>query len=64
MKNIYLLTFEMISDRDQRFNANIIDTMFLLQISLKINEILNFDQDQNVQEASILDSNIENESQS
>jgi hypothetical protein len=29
IKNIYLLTFEMISDRNQRFNANIIDTMSL-----------------------------------
>jgi hypothetical protein len=64
MKNIYLLIFEMISDRNQRFNANIIDTMFLLQIDLKINEILNSDQNQDVQEASILDSSIENESQS
>jgi hypothetical protein len=64
MKNIYLLTFEMISDRNQRFNANIIDTMFLLQINLKINEILNSDQNQDVQEASILNSSIENESQS
>jgi hypothetical protein len=59
MKNIYLLIFEMISDRDQRFNANIIDTMFLLQISLKIDEILNL-----VQNQSILNSSIENESQS
>jgi hypothetical protein len=59
MKNIYLLIFEMISDRDQRFNANIIDTMLLLQISLKINEILN-----SVQNQSILSSSIENESQS
>jgi hypothetical protein len=54
----------MISNRDQKFNANIIDTMFLLQIDLKIDEILNFDQNQDVQEASILDSSIENESQS
>jgi hypothetical protein len=59
MKNIYLLTFEMISDRNQKFNANIIDTMLLLQISLKINEILN-----TVQNQSILNSSIENESQS
>ncbi len=59
MKNIYLLIFEMISDKDQKFNANIIDTMFLLQISLKIDEILNF-----VQNQSILNSSIENESQS
>ncbi len=64
MKNIYLLIFEMISDRDQRFNANIIDTTLLLQIDLKINKILNSDQSQDVQEASILDSSIENESQS
>jgi hypothetical protein len=64
MKNIYFLIFEMISNRDQKFNANIIDTMFLLQIDLKINEILNFDQNQDVQEASNLDSSIENESQS
>ncbi len=62
MKNIYLLILEMISDRDQRFNANIIDTMLLLQIDLKIDEILNSDQNQDVQEASILNSNIENES--
>jgi FtsZ-binding cell division protein ZapB len=64
MKNIYLLIFEMISDKDQKFNANIIDTMLLLQIDLKINEILNFDQNQNVQEASNLNSSIEHESQS
>jgi hypothetical protein len=64
MKNIYLLTFEMISDRDQKFNANTIDTMFLLQIDLKIDEILNSDQNQDVQETSILNSSIENESQS
>jgi hypothetical protein len=30
MKIIYLLIFEMISDKDQKFNTNIIDTMFLL----------------------------------
>jgi hypothetical protein len=59
MKNIYLLTFEMISDRNQRFNANTIDTMFLLQIDLKIDEILN-----SVQSQSILSSSIRNESQS
>jgi hypothetical protein len=64
MKNIYLLTFEMISNRNQKFNANIINTMFLLQIDLKIDEILNSDQNQDVQEASILNSSIENESQS
>ncbi len=59
MKNIYLLILEMISNRDQKFNANIIDTMSLLQISLKIDEILN-----SVQSQSILSSSIENESQS
>jgi FtsZ-binding cell division protein ZapB len=64
MKNIYLLILEMISDRDQRFNANTIDTMLLLQIDLKIDEIFNFDQNQDVQETSNLDSSIENESQS
>ncbi len=64
MKNIYLLIFEMISNRDQRFNINFIDTMFFLQIDLKINEILNFDQNEDVQETSILSSSIENESQS
>jgi FtsZ-binding cell division protein ZapB len=64
MKNIYLLILEMISDRDQKFNANTIDTMLLLQIDLKIDEILNCDQNQDVQEASNLDSSIENESQS
>jgi hypothetical protein len=30
MKKIYLLIFEMISDKDQKFNENIIDTMFFL----------------------------------
>jgi hypothetical protein len=64
MKNIYLLISEMTSDRNQKFNANIIDTMSFLQIDLKIDEILNSDQDQDVQEASNLDSSIENESQS
>jgi hypothetical protein len=59
MKNIYLLTFEMISDRNQRFNENIIDTMFFLQIDLKINEILDSIQNEN---QSILSSSIENES--
>ncbi len=48
MKNIYFLIFEMISDKDQKFNANIIDTMFLLQIDLKIDKILDFDQSQDV----------------
>jgi hypothetical protein len=66
MKNIYLLTFEMISNRDQRFNENIIDTMFFFQIDLKINEMINPNQieNQNVQETSNLKSSIENESQS
>ncbi len=59
MKNIYLLIFEMISNRNQKFNANIIDTMFLLQIDLKTDEILN-----SVQSQSTLSSSIENESQS
>ncbi len=59
MKNIYLLILEMISDRDQKFNANIIDTMFFLQIDLKIDEVLN-----SVQSQSILSSSIENDSQS
>jgi hypothetical protein len=61
MKNIYLLTLEMISEWDQRVNENIIDTMLFLQISLKINEILDFIQNEN---QSILNSSIENESQS
>ncbi len=54
----------MFSERE--FNANIIDTMSLLQIDLKINEMMNSNQieSRNVQEASILDSSIENESQS
>jgi hypothetical protein len=66
MKNIYLLILEMISDRDQRFNENIIDTMFFFQIDLKINEMMNSNQieNQNVQETSNLKSSIENESQS
>jgi hypothetical protein len=65
MKNIYLFTFEMISDRNQEeFNENIVDTMLFLQIDLKINEILNSDQNQDVQETSNLESSIENESQS
>jgi hypothetical protein len=42
MKNIYLFILEMISERDQRFNENIIDKMLFLQIDLKINEILIF----------------------
>jgi hypothetical protein len=53
MKNIYLLISEMISDRDQRFNANTIDTMFLLQISLKIDEILNSVQNQSILNSSM-----------
>jgi hypothetical protein len=59
MKNIYFLIFEMISNRNQRFNANIIDMMSLLQIDLKIDEVLN-----SVQNQSILSSSIENDSQS
>ncbi len=47
MKNIYLLIFEMISDKDQKFNENTIDTMFFLQIDLKINEIMNSNQIEN-----------------
>jgi hypothetical protein len=47
MKNIYLLIFEMISDRDQKFNENIIDTMSLLQIDLKIDEMMNSNQIEN-----------------
>jgi hypothetical protein len=61
MKNIYLLIFEMISDRNQEFNENIIDTMFFFQIDLKIDEILNSIQNKS---QSNLDSSIENESQS
>jgi hypothetical protein len=62
MKNIYLLTLEMISNRNQReFNENTIDTMFFLQIDLKINNVLNFIQNEN---QSKLNSSIENESQS
>jgi hypothetical protein len=61
MKNIYLLILEMISKRDQKFNENIIDTMFFLQIDLKINEILDSIQNEN---QSNLNSSIENESQS
>ncbi len=61
MKNIYLLIFKMISERDQKFNENIIDTMLFLQIDLKIDEILNSVQNEN---QSILSSSIENESQS
>jgi hypothetical protein len=62
MKNIYLFILEMISDRDQKeFNENTTDTMFFLQIDLKINEILDFIQNEN---QSKLDSSIRNESQS
>jgi FtsZ-binding cell division protein ZapB len=66
MKNIYLLIFEIISKQDQRFNENIIDTMFLLQINLKIDEMINSNQikNQDVQETSNLNSSIENESHS
>jgi hypothetical protein len=61
MKNIYLFIYEMISDRDQRFNENIIDTMLFLQIDLKIDEILDSIQNES---QSNLDSSIEDESQS
>jgi hypothetical protein len=61
MKNIYLFILEMISERDQKFNENTIDTMFFLQIDLKIDEILNSIQKEN---QSILSSSIRNESQS
>ncbi len=66
MKNIYLLIFEMILKRDQKFNENIIDTMLFLQIDLKINEMMNSNQieNQDNQEASILNSSIENKLQS
>ncbi len=60
----FILILEMILNKDQKFNANIIDTMFFLQIDLKINKILNSNQNQDVQKASNLDSSIENESQS
>jgi hypothetical protein len=30
MKNVYFFIFQMISNKNQRFNENIIDTMFLL----------------------------------
>jgi hypothetical protein len=59
MKNIYLFTLEMISEKE--FSENIIDTMFFLQIDLKIDEILDSIQNEN---QSILSSSIENESQS
>jgi hypothetical protein len=64
MKKTRLFIFEMISEKE--FNANIIDTMFLFQIDLKINEMMNSNQieNQDVQETSNLDSSIENESQS
>jgi hypothetical protein len=61
MKNIYLLILEMISDKNQRFNENIIDTMLFLQIDLKIDEILDSIQNK---DQSNLSSSIENESQS
>jgi hypothetical protein len=60
MKESHLLIFEMISERNQRkFSASIIDTMSLLQIDLKISDVLNSNKNQ-----SILDSNIEDDSQS
>ncbi len=49
----------MISNRNQKFNENIIDTILFFQIDLKIDEILNF-----VQNQLILNSSIEDESQS
>jgi hypothetical protein len=62
MKNIYLFTLEMISDRNQRkFNENTIDTMFFLQIDLKIDEVLDSIQNES---QSKLNSSIEDESQS
>ncbi len=62
MKNIYLLILEMISNRNHKeFSENIIDTMLFFQIDLTINEILNLIQNEN---QSILNSSIENESQS
>ncbi len=66
MKNIYLLTLEIISDKDQKFDENIIDTIFFLQIDLKIDEMKNSNQieNQDVQETSNLKSSIENKSQS
>jgi hypothetical protein len=65
MKKSHLLISEMISNRDQKkFSANTIDTMPCLQIDLKIDDVLNLDQNQDVQETSILDSSIEDESQS
>jgi hypothetical protein len=66
IKNIYFLILEINSDRKQRFNENIIDTMFFLQIDLKIDEMMNSNQieNQDVQETSNLESSIENESQS
>jgi hypothetical protein len=60
MKESHLLISEMMSNRDQKkFNANIIDTMPLLQTGLKIDKMLNSNQNQN-QELSILSSSIEN----
>jgi hypothetical protein len=61
MKNIYLLFFEIISEWDQKFNENIIDTMLFFQIDLKKDEILNFVLNKS---QSILNSSIENKSQS
>jgi hypothetical protein len=62
MKKSHLLTSEMISKRDQReFSENTVDTMFFLQIDLKIDEILNSVQNES---QSILSLSIEDESQS
>jgi hypothetical protein len=60
MKKSHLLISEMISNRNQKkFSANVIDTMSVLQIDLTISEVLDSNQNQ-----SILDSSIENDSQS
>jgi hypothetical protein len=55
MKDIYLLTPEMISDRDQGSNANTIDTVPLLQTGLEIDEVLDPVQGQSILSSSIED---------
>jgi hypothetical protein len=61
MKEPHLLISEMISDKDQKeSSANTTDTMPCLQTDLKIGDVLNRDQNQDVQETSILDSSTEN----
>jgi hypothetical protein len=61
MKESHLLISEMTSNRNQKkFSANIIDTMSLLQIDLKIDKMLNSNQNQN-QKLSILSSSIEDD---